>query len=226
MGKVFPKQNPAQVQDAITFFDRTGDADALRRASLQNLEDRALATDRNIDASKRYVDFYRLEREMGPGTGWGNSTEAMLGPGAAGEVNDVVRVGKALGAPARNFGNTSRTTHVAHALSAAGALAGGLLHPATLPWTLGIGLGLPYAAGKAMASPRVAKWLTAPLEALPAAPAGVADAIGTAVRIPAAMKRDDLDELRDLPVDKKSWFDLNAPPDVNASWFDKNKPPE
>lgn len=227
MGKAFPKQNPESVQDAIQFFDRTGDTPALRRASLQNLEDRSLATDRNIDATKRYVDFDRLERQMGPGTGWGNSTDAMFGP-VKQDVNDVIRVGKSLGAPAKNFGNTSRTAHATHAVQTglAGVGAGWATftgHPWAIP-AFGALAALPYATAKAVTNPRLARWLTEPAQALPALAPASGQAAGFAARVPFAVTHDDL---KNLPEPKKpDWFDLNAPPDGNDDWFERNKPPE
>jgi hypothetical protein len=207
--KVFPKRNPQAVEEALAFFGRTGDDAPMRRAAVEDLTERSMATDRNLDASKKVVDAFKLDDNLAR---YGGSVDAAAGPDVADNLRDITQVGRALGAPVRNFGNPSGTARASHLLQKYGAAGTALASPSAIPG-IAVGATVPWLAGKVATNDRAVKFLTSAPEKMPAALPDKGLRLG--MRVPFVAPK----PVEDKEVD---WFKENGIVDEQDDWFKQN----
>lgn len=200
--------HPEKFTQSVNFLEDQGDA--LKRGFYDDLLERAQHTDRTMSDLTPVTSPIKLENLAHKA---GGSMDVALG-GAKQEFDDLTKVGRVIKQVQEQYGNPSGTARVGELLRAYRNIASNPLvsGPASVAT-----LGVPYAMARGMNSPKVAKFLTSPLERVkPVMPFRAAPLNTTIKRVPLAMGMGDKQEEQQV-----DWNQFARPPQAEAINWDQ-----
>lgn len=161
----FPPKSPTVAQETMKVFDNGGMGNVARNAYVDDLLTRSTGADAGIGPAFNTTDYISGNKLTRLLSGQGDTTAAVVGSDAAGQLDDLATVGRGLRSAEREYGNPSGTARGLEVLNVAGTLAASLFNPVVAAGIAGSGASA-NALARGFTNQNLVRGLTSPRQPL------------------------------------------------------------